>query len=47
MRSRRYRPITIAANSTTAVGLSPVPENGHVGGAPASRVKDSKPLRDQ
>ena len=33
MRSRRYKPVTIAANSPTAVGLSPVPPNGNVGGA--------------
>src|SRR6266567_6870092 len=47
VRSRRYKPVTIAENNPTAVGLSPVPANGQVGGAPASRVRDSKPLRDQ
>ena len=30
MRSRRYKPVTIAENSPTAVGLSPVPANDNV-----------------
>ena len=47
MRSHRYKPVTIAANSPTAVGLSPEAANGNVGGLPASRVRESKPLRDQ
>jgi len=31
----------------TAVALSPLPATGQVGGAPASRVIDSRPLRAQ
>jgi len=39
--------MTIAENRPTAVAWSPLPDNGQVGGAPASRVSDSKPLRAQ
>src|SRR5262249_4860246 len=46
-RSRRYRAVTIAEYRPTAVALSPLPATGQVGGTPASRVMDSKPLRAQ
>src|SRR5579863_886033 len=47
VRSRRYRAVTIAEYSPTAVALSPLPATGQVGGAPASRVIDNNPLRAQ
>src|SRR6266403_2208319 len=46
-RSRRYSAVTIAEYRPTAVALSPLPATGQVGGAPASRVMDNKPLRAQ
>src|SRR6202000_3041305 len=47
VRSRRYSAVTIAEYSPTAVALSPLPATGQVGGAPASRVMDNRPLRAQ
>src|SRR5258705_13287886 len=45
VRSRRYSAVTIAEYRPTAVALSPLPATGQVGGAPASLVIDSNPLR--